>query len=96
MAGKTTVDDLHHLACDGIGLKTCGRGQFAGPLFAKTATVVGIKIPFAADRFFAVHQDLVFLPEFAVEIFEPQAFTSLSMRLEFPHCAEEMVVIPNL
>ena len=94
--GKSRVHHIHHLACDGIGLKTGGRGQFAGPGFAKTAAVVGIKIPLTADRLIALHQDAMFASEFAVEIFEPQAFASVSMCLEFANCAEEMVVIPNL
>jgi hypothetical protein len=55
------VDQTHHVLGDGVGCDASGQGQHARTLFAKAAAVVGIKVPLAANGFFAFHQNAIFL-----------------------------------
>ena len=81
---------------DGVGCYACGRGQKPRSLFAKAASVVGIKIPLATNGFFALHQDAVFLAQLAVEIFKAQLLASLGVGGKVAHGAEEMRVVFDL
>ena len=96
MVRQPLVHQCHHFLGDGVWFKTAGFGQQPRPLFAKAASVVCVKVPLVAQRFFAVHQDAGLLAQLAVEKFQAQLFASTRMLGKVTHGAKEMRVVANL
>ena len=67
MARKTSIDQLNDFFRNRVGFKSTGLGQYSWPLFTKTLAIFSVKIPSASNWFFAIHQDAIFQPHFAVK-----------------------------
>ena len=91
--GEFLIDQLNDVLSDGVGLEACGLRNDAWALLAKTAPVVGIKIPLTAHGFFAVHQNAGFVAKLAVEVLLTELLSALGVLSEVPHGAEKMRVV---
>ena len=96
VCSQLLIDQVHHILCDAVGLKSQGFWQQARACLAKAATVFFVKVPLTTDGFFAVHQDASFLTQLAVEKLLAQLFAALGVLCKVTHGAKEVRVIPNV
>ena len=94
MIGATHLDKGQNFGCDRIGCKAAWRRHIQSGLWR--LAIIGIIIPFAANRLITFHQHLITPPQIAVEKFHAKRFSSLSPFGKITKAAKESCIGTNI